>query len=476
MTMKPYELPSHVVFEEPMLRFGGDPLLARDSHPLRGLLNHGPFTKDKLSAVADPIRVATISPATQKDKLIGLLRELYGRHSPRERKNFLLEYPGFTKVFGVKILPAGDAATYELGPNLTGEMSAAARPHAVLAEAISQALRSLRNVRSQFDVVLILLSAEWEYAFKETKTEDFDLHHYIKATAAADGMCVQIVKESGAMSYYCRCSVMWRLSTALYTKAGGIPWVLADMHPGTAYIGIDYALRPNPGGDSRFAICCSQVFDAEGSGLEFIAYEADGVRLFGRNPFLRRDQMMKVVARSLAIYQRKHTGALPTRVVIHKNTEFKSEEVDGCFDALMGVKDVELVQIQQECGWRGVQIVGKKKPHGYPVLRGSSLQLGQQETLLWTQGNLPEVTDSGKSDYFKEGKGVPEPLLLTRFSGFGPMDDICKEILSLTKMDWNNDGPYDRIPVTLSYAQILANVVKRMPRLEPHSYAFRLFM
>jgi argonaute-like protein implicated in RNA metabolism and viral defense len=56
------------------------------------------------------------------------------------------------------------------------------------------------------------------------------------------------------------------------------------------------------------------------------------------------------------------------------------------------------------------------------------------------------------------------------------MDDLCKEVLALTKMDWNNDGPYDRIPVTLSYAQILASVVKRMPKLEPHSYAFRLFM
>lgn len=476
MTIKPFELPAHVAFDEPMLRFGGDPLVARDVHPLRGLLNHGPFTKDKLAAVADPIRVATICPSGQRDKLINLLRELYGRHTPRERRQFLLEYPGFTKVFGVKILPAGDAASYELGPSLTTDVLKAERPHAVLAEAITQGLRALRLVRDQFDVVLILLSKEWEVAFKETKTEDFDLHDYIKATAAADGIPVQVVKETGAISYYCRCSVMWRLSTALYTKAGGIPWVLADLNPGTAYIGIDYAIRPNPGSDSRFAICCSQVFDAEGSGLEFIAYEADGVRLFGKNPFLRRDQMMKVVARSLAIYQRKHTGALPTRVVIHKNTEFKSEEVDGCFDALMGVKDVELVQIQQECGWRGIQISGKHQVHGYPVLRGSSFQLGPQETLLWTQGNLPEVTETGRADYFKEGKGVPEPLLLTRYAGFGPTDDLCREVLALTKMDWNNDGPYDRIPVTLSYAQILASVVKRMPKLEPHSYAFRLFM
>jgi argonaute-like protein implicated in RNA metabolism and viral defense len=96
--------------------------------------------------------------------------------------------------------------------------------------------------------------------------------------------------------------------------------------------------------------------------------------------------------------------------------------------------------------------------------------------LLWTQGNLPEITATGCADYFKEGKGIPDPLLLVRHAGLGSIDDLCREALALTKMDWNNDGPYDRLPVTLSFAQMLAKVVKRMPKLEPRPYAFRLFM
>ena len=109
-----------------------------------------------------------------------------------------------------------------------------------------------------------------------------------------------------------------------------------DADPGTAFIGIGYALRSDSSTDSRFAICCSQVFDAEGSGLEFVAYEASDVRLFGKNPFLRRDQMMKVMSRSLSIYQRKHSGDPPRRIVVHKSTEFRQEEVDGVFDAFSG--------------------------------------------------------------------------------------------------------------------------------------------
>jgi hypothetical protein len=43
-------------------------------------------------------------------------------------------------------------------------------------------------------------------------------------------------------------------------------------------------------------------------------------------------------------------------------------------------------------------------------------------------------------------------------------------------MDWNNDGPYDRLPVTMGYAQVLARTIKRMPTLSARPYPFRLFM
>jgi hypothetical protein len=473
---KPYVLPGHQVMPEPRLRFGGNPNDAIDVHPLRGLLNFGPFSRDKLTAISDPIRLAVVAPHGQSGRARDLVQELQQAHQPRERRAFLYDYPGFSKVFGVRLLEPTAAATFELSPTLAAEVAAAAKPHTVLAEAMARALFALKNVRHEFDVALIILSKEWEAGFKETVTEDFDLHDYIKAIAAAEGMCVQVAKETGALSYYCRCSVMWRLGVALYTKAGGIPWVLADIEPGTAFIGIDYALRSTGDAGSRFAICCSQVFDAEGSGLEFIAYEAEGIRMFGRNPFLRRDQMMKVIARSLAIYQRKHSGGMPTRVVVHKNTEFKKDEVDGAFDALVNTPSVELVHVQQSCGWRGIQFDAARQPHAYPCRRGSCFQLGPTEALLWTQGNLRAVTRDGRSDYFKEGKGIPEPLLLTRYAGTGSMDDVSREVLALTKMDWNNDGPYDRVPVTLSFAQTLASVVKRMPKLEPRSYPIRLFM
>src|SRR5277367_6317999 len=366
----PYTLPGYHIFREPRLRFGGDPEQAIDFHPLQGLLRFGPYSSGKLTALSDPIRMAIIAPQGKVRSVVELLREMQQSHRPRERRQYLMDFPGFTKVFGVRLTRTpGTATTIELPPSLADQMARSPKPHMVLAEAMTRALSALQLVRHEFDVVIVLLGQEWQAGFSVKDEEDFDLHDYIKAIAASQGICVQIVQDApdkGALTYSCRCSVMWRLGIAIYTKAGGIPWVLADMTPGTAFIGIDYALRSSSAADTRFAICCSQVFDAEGSGLEFVAYEAD-VKLFGKNPFLRREQMMKLISRSLQIYQRKHLGGPPpARVVVHKNTEFKPDEVEGCFDALLNVPNVELVHVQQSSGWRGVQIAAPQKPHGYP--------------------------------------------------------------------------------------------------------------
>jgi hypothetical protein len=43
-------------------------------------------------------------------------------------------------------------------------------------------------------------------------------------------------------------------------------------------------------------------------------------------------------------------------------------------------------------------------------------------------------------------------------------------------MDWNNDSLYDRLPVTLGYAKVLARTLKRMPHIAPKPYEFRYFM
>ena len=467
------QLPDYTVLDEPLLSFDALDVTQRSKHPLRGLVEFGPHSAGLISGFLPSVRIATVAPHGTTGALVELVRELRHPHQPRERRDYLVRYPGFKSVFGLDLTLA-ESARVELPADIDRRIEASASPHHVLAEELTAALRRLKRMDTAFDVVLLLLPARWEAAF--TGDDDFDLHDYVKAVTASADMPSQIVRDDHALSYHDRCSVAWRLGIACYVKAGGTPWKLADATPDVAYVGVSYALRPASSG-ARFVTCCSQVFDAEGTGLEFVAYDADPsrMRVEGDNPFLSRDQMRSVMARALALYQRRHAGAAPNRVAIHKTTRFTPAEAEGCFDAWASVKDVELLQIQQETSWRAVQMTSSTKADAWPVHRGTAVALGGTELLLWTQGNARGISDKG--NFFKEQKVIPRPLVVRRHGGHGPAAPACREILGLTKMNWNNDGLYDALPTTLEYASRLARVIKRMPDLDSRrAYPFRLFM
>lgn len=473
------QLPLHGWLSEPDLIFHPSRSQDRHIHPLIGLEQFGPFSRAH-NLVHDPIRIAAIAPSGFLGRLSSFLAEFEGRHQPLERKNYLPTFPGFSRVFGVRLVAAEGVFT-ELPHDLNAEVAGSSASHLVVAEAITRAILRLEPYRNEFDVLIVLLPERWKSAFSSGPDEDFDLHDYLKAATAVRGIPTQILLESGALDYYCRCSVMWRQSIALYCKAGGIPWRLADVEPDTAYVGLAYTTKSKYGNDARFYTCCSQVFDANGTGLEFIAYETDDVRVERDNPFLSRADTLRLLARSLALYQRRNAGQLPTRLIVHKSTEFKKDEIEGCFDAWSRSEGLELVQVQQSTSWQGIKIDSpwpnsgtRGQPTSYPVDRGTFLQLSGYESLLWTQGNASQVVTRG--NFFKEGKGIPHPLLLRRFAGHGGWQEPCHHLMSLTKMNWNNDSLYDRLPVTLTYAKLLAETVRRIPQITPRPYQFRFFM
>ena len=154
---------------------------------------------------------------------------------------------------------------------------------------------------------------------------------------------------------------------------------------------------------------------------------------------------------------------------MHKTTEFKKEEIEGCMEALHLCEAVDLVQVVEDIGWRGVRIdrdrqSGKGKPTGYPVDRGTLIPLGDRECLLWMHGTVKGVAERS---YYQGSRSTPRPIRLVRHAGHGPWDETARSALALAKMDWNNDALYDMLPVTMAYAKTLARVVKRMDGLGP---------
>lgn len=470
--------PSHSWVAEPDLLFHPERPNDKGPHPLKGLLNFGPYSRAIVNAVIDPIRVAIIAPAGEAGVADKLIAECMSSQTPRERKNYLPPFPGVERVFGVRLV-APAATRIELPRSVDSEISQAAIPHVVLAEHLARALNRLAAMRHEFDVLTIYLPERWSPAFYGPEGDDFDLHAFVKSTAASQNVPTQLLREDKVVRYPCRCSVAWRLTIALYVKAGGTPWRLADIEKETAFIGLSYKLRTSAD-RKRFVTCCSQVFDADGTAFEFLVYSTEDFTVDGDNPFLTRPEMHRVMARCLDLYQRRHAGRSPRRIVVHKTTEFKIDEVDGCFDAFHVCEEVDLLHVQQDSAWKGVNIeqpqgTGRRGSPGlYPVLRGTYVPLSGREILLWTQGDAPSAV--GGQHYFKEGKGIPSPLLVRRHAGHGGWDTSCRHLLALTKMDWNNDALYSRLPVTISYARELADVVRRLPHFSSQPYQSRFFM
>ena len=235
------EIAPHIWLPEAKLSFHPERVTDTDIHPLRGLLRFGPHSA---GLVPGPIRVATIAPAGEGEKLYAFMRELSSIYEPTERKEYLPKWPGFNTVFGVHMRGAGSGCHVELDAQLERDFDASSTPHIVLAERLLRTIQALETRRSEFDVLFLYIPSRWARGYVGGLGDDFDLHDHLKAVTAARRLPIQLVREDKALAYQHRASVMWRIGLALYAKAGGVPWKLAETDPETAYIGISYAVRP----------------------------------------------------------------------------------------------------------------------------------------------------------------------------------------------------------------------------------------
>jgi len=133
----------------------------------------------------------------------------------------------------------------------------------------------------------------------------------------------------------------------------------------------------------------------------------------------------------------------------------------GFREGLAGISQYDLLSIQQT----GVRLF---REGAYPPLRRTFFEVNEQSSFIYTNGYLPELGT------YPRGY-VPEPFELIDHYGDSTPRRLCKEILALTKMNYNNADIADGEPITIKFARKVGEIMSCMSEGEPDRH-YRFYM
>jgi hypothetical protein len=495
--------------EEPLLTFGEG---KQYIDPKMGLLAYGPCMLPNRRAISSSIRIGIIGSR----ETINLTQQWISKCQSEilgKPENPLLfqSFPGFKRIFGselrvlsecIEILTEAEIKQVLEIANFRQRVRSAAklfieklhnlqvrepRPHVVICALPQDIVDKCGTRRRGYFRTRIMLTRKereiLEIINKHRRTgqttlipfddrtldmipDASDLRRLIKAEAMSIGIPTQLTKPktfTGDLkdeSVQDEATRAWNLCVALYYKAEGYPWKLAEMSQGTCYVGVSfYKDLSDPEGNMRTSM--AQIFTHTGEGLVLRGGRAI-LDETTRSPHLSEKNAFQLMTDAIELYQ-KQMGQLPIRLVVHKSSRYWPEEISGFKRAAKGIKLMDFVAILV----RGTRFMRKKGI--YPPVRGTVIQMGKRDYILFTRGWIP---------YYRTYPGlrVPIPLEIVEHFGDAPLKVICKEILALTKMNWNSADFCIREPITLAYSREVGKILAYVPEEVVPRPEYRYYM
>lgn len=239
----------------------------------------------------------------------------------------------------------------------------------------------------------------------------------------------------------------WNLFTGMYFKVDGIPWSPSGLDHETCYVGISF-FRPR-GEKSLLRASVAQAFDDQGEGFVLRGREFEwDEHKNGKTPHLPEDVARDLIGRVVVRY-RDERKTLPRRVVIHKSSAYWPPERGGFRTGLAQISEWDMVAL------RSVSQIRLIRAGQYPPLRGTAFHCGDV-THFYTTGYLKAL------ERYPHGH-VPSPIEISDHHGSSSKAKLIREVLVLTKMNWNSANFCGAMPITLRFSRLVGQILREMP-------------
>jgi hypothetical protein len=461
--------------KEPPLEFGG---AMRHPDIRFGLMDYGPLDFG-MEGAPKRIRLGIVGSAETVEGVARWIEACATGFPAKESRqpNLFAPFPGMSveESFRCEFVTA-DELQRVLPPKEVARLVAIPGQRDMtrtVVETIANEIAVLSERSSKPDVVLVALPVEiiqrtynardaagGEEAGETEPGPDLDFRGMLKAACMRLHLPIQLLwpttfdpsfkiprklKESSDRRTQDPATIAWNLLTAIYYKAGGLPWRLARdaRQLRTSFVGLSF-YRSLDG--ERIHTSTAQMFDERGEGLilrggRMVESEED------RKPHLTAEDAYDLLRNSLRVFKDQH-GHWPARVVLHKTSRFDRNELNG-FHKAIDERDIDYADFV----WVQKSMTRLYRIGVYPPLRGSLLRFDRDQALLYTRGSV---------EFFRTYPGmyVPRPLML-RCQALGqPLQHIAEEMLALTKMNWNNTQFDNGLPITIAAAKHVGEVLK----------------
>lgn len=289
-----------------------------------------------------------------------------------------------------------------------------------------------------------------------------DFRRQMKARVMEYDLPIQIIREStlditpqvrqGAKGENPLSDRLWNMGTALFYKCGRKPWKTPWAREGVCYVGLAYRCDER---DRRAACCAAQMFLDSGDGVVFVGEFGPWYSELTRQFHLSPNAAEALLRGTIETYQ-KQDGRPLTEIFLHARSGLTREEFAGFRRACpTGVRLVGIRVRKDRFGPRLFRHDDHPEPARrgrYPVLRGTLWLRTARHGLLFTSGFKPRIASY-------DGWEIPVPLSITIQHGEANLLQVARDVLGLTKLNYNSCQLGESRPITIKYSDRIGEIL-----------------